>query len=160
MENLIQALRQEMDYVIVDTPPVTMVADAEMLANFTDYTLPVIRPDNAPTIAVNDFLDTLQLCRSKVLGAVLNNISTLPLMIRQTTGINFYGGTDRKYSDYSHYSSYGYSYGYGKGYGYSSSGRRSGKKRTASRTTHAGDDFFVTDNLKNAAADRRNQADE
>lgn len=168
METLIEDMRQQMDYVIVDTPPVTMVADAEMLANFTDYTLPVIRPDNAPTIAVNDFLDTLQLCRSTVLGAVLNNISTLPLMIRQMTGINLYGGTNRQYSDYSHYSSYGYSYGYDKGYGYSKgygyrktggygysgNSRRSSRKAGKLRTTDAGDDFFTKDNLKNSFADK------
>ncbi|MGN0292603.1 MAG: polysaccharide biosynthesis tyrosine autokinase [Lachnospiraceae bacterium] len=146
MKNLIVQMKSSMDYIIIDTPPVEMVADAETLTRYADYSLLVITPDHAPTEAVNDCIDQLKEGHAKLLGCVLNNIHTVPLLIRQVTGINVFaisGGS------YGRYSGYGYGGGYGYGtkeeYGQDSSGSRNKKKQSLynSRETVSGKGFFA-----------------
>lgn len=117
MRNLMVQMKSRMDYIIIDTPPVEMVADAEILTRYADYSLLVITPDHAPTEAVNDCIDQLKEGGAKLLGCVLNNIYTIPLLIQQITGIDVSAAAGSRYG---RYSGYGSSYGYGRGYGYGS----------------------------------------
>ncbi|MDD7388583.1 MAG: CpsD/CapB family tyrosine-protein kinase [Lachnospiraceae bacterium] len=151
MKELIRTMREEMDYIIIDTPPVNMAADAETLLQYADYSLLVINPDHAPTQAVNDCIDLMRDGHARLLGCILNNIYTLPLVIQQYTGINVAGIAGGNYSGRGGYgSSYGYSYGYGRGYGYGSkegvgqkSSEKPKKKRETYRESSSGEDFFA-----------------
>ncbi len=96
MGELLRQLRI-FDFVILDTPPMGLFAEAEALAQKVDATMLVVRQDHTPACDINDAADTLRASGSKFLGVVLNDMTT-----SVTEG---YG--------------YGYSYGYGYGYGHS-----------------------------------------
>lgn len=159
MKDLLDQMRSRMDYIIIDTPPMNMVADAEIMMRYADYSILVISPDHAPTAAVNDCIDMMRDSQAKLLGCVLNNIYTLPLVIQQYTGFNLFGIAGGNYRSRRGYGKgYGYSYGYGYGYGYgskegygqSSSGKTK-KKRSVYRELSSGESFFavrVSDNTE------------
>lgn len=69
----IQRLRGEVDYILLDTPPMLAAADAEAIAKMADTAIVVVRADFMPTPAINDCLDNLQGSVSDVSGVVLNN---------------------------------------------------------------------------------------
>ncbi|MDY2626720.1 MAG: polysaccharide biosynthesis tyrosine autokinase [Lachnospiraceae bacterium] len=145
METLIRQLKDSMDYIIIDTPPVDMVADAETLAEYADYSILVISPDHAPVKAVNDCIDRLREGHAKLLGCVLNNIYTIPLVIRQFTGIDVSGLIGKNYGIYGSYS-YGYGYGSSYGYGQDSPDSKTKRKKNpgAYRNVVSGEGFFDT----------------
>lgn len=89
------------DYVIVDTPPMGMFPDAEILADKVDASLLVVRQDYTAACDVNDAIDCLRSYHSTFLGVVLND------MLETFHDRYGYGGK------------YGNHYGYGDQYGYS-----------------------------------------
>lgn len=80
------------DLIVIDSPPVLGLADAQLLANVTTATVFVIRAGGTRKAQLRDSLKRLRFARGNVIGAVLT---------RQ----------DRKAADY------GYGYGYGYDYG-------------------------------------------
>ena len=73
---LLQQLRNQMDYIILDTPPILAAADAEALATMVDTALLVVRADYMPTDSINKGLDLLRKSAPEVCGFVLNNYLT------------------------------------------------------------------------------------
>lgn len=71
--SFISRLREEVDYIVLDTPPMLAAADAEAIAQMTDAALMVVRADFMPTGAINDCLDSLRGSAPDVMGVVLNN---------------------------------------------------------------------------------------
>lgn len=160
MELLIRTLQEQMDYVIIDSPPMSMVADAEILARYADYSLLVLSPDHAPAKAVNDCIDRLNDCHAKLLGCVLNNVYTVGLFIRQMVGIRL---SETIAGAYGKYGAYGSNYGYAVGYGYgyrTDSNSRSGSGRIQkdgegkSRKAFSGEAFFA-ERIKKAEKARK-----
>ena len=76
LRELIGRLREEADYVILDTPPMLAVADAEAMAGMADTALLVARADYMTTGAINDGMDRLRKSAPEVCGYVLNNYRT------------------------------------------------------------------------------------
>ena len=74
VRNLLLSLRDSFDYIIVDTPPMSLAADAEMIADFTDASMMVAREHMARAREINDNLDILYECKADVLGCVVNNV--------------------------------------------------------------------------------------
>lgn len=70
---LLQQLRAQVDYIILDTPPMLAAADAEALAAMADTALLVVRADYMPTDSINKGLDRLRKSAPEVCGYVLNN---------------------------------------------------------------------------------------
>ena len=70
---LLQQLRAQTDYIILDTPPMLAAADAEVLAAMADTALLVVRADYMPTASINKGLDRLRKSAPEVCGFVLNN---------------------------------------------------------------------------------------
>lgn len=70
---MIQGLRDKMDYIILDTPPMLAAADAEAIARLADTALLVVRGDFMQTAAINDCLDNLRKSAPDLTGIVLNN---------------------------------------------------------------------------------------
>lgn len=146
MKELIQSMKSEMDYIIIDTSPISQITDAEIMAQYADYSILVIKQDNAPAQAINDCIDQLRECNAKFMGCVLNNVYTIRLLIRQITGIGI-GDTLSAAASYSSgygfHSGYGYGYGYGTAYGKEPSGKQELKpgKRRASECSN---DFFAS----------------
>lgn len=73
---LLQQLRSQTDYIILDTPPMLAAADAEALAAMVDTALLVVRADFMPTSSINKGLDRLRKSAPEVCGFILNNYHT------------------------------------------------------------------------------------
>lgn len=100
---LLKALREEFSYIILDTPPMNLFADAEVIAEASDAAILVVRQDVVPAISINDAIDSLTETGAKFLGYVLNNVRSFRINA-ELSGVHSYG--------------YGYGYGYGYSYGY------------------------------------------
>lgn len=68
----IERISKRMDYVILDTPPIGIVRDSEIIAGVTDAAVIVIRQDEVRAAEINDAVDLLDDTGVSVLGGVLN----------------------------------------------------------------------------------------
>lgn len=100
LKEIIEFGRENMDYVVIDTSPLALVADTEELAQMTDASVLVVREDIVLTKDINDAIDILNNTKGKVLGCILNDASS-----------QVYGGTAVRSS------ASGSSHGYGGEYG-------------------------------------------
>ncbi|MCQ2420290.1 MAG: polysaccharide biosynthesis tyrosine autokinase [Clostridia bacterium] len=99
MKDILEKARTQMDYIVIDSPPMALFSDVQILADLADLSVLVVRQDAVAAGRINDAVDTLRQCRAELLGCIFNDVRTSSLS-----------------SD--HYG-YGYGYGYGRyGYGY------------------------------------------
>ena len=75
MKKLINTLKAEYDYVIIDTPPVLVVSDAVAIASEVDGTVLVCRYQKSYVADIVKTLNTLNFAKAKVLGTVVNDYS-------------------------------------------------------------------------------------
>lgn len=73
LPKLLKQLRTELDYVILDTPPMLAAADAEAIAAMADTAVLVVREDFMPIPSINEGMDRLQNSAPDLCGFVLNN---------------------------------------------------------------------------------------
>ena len=71
--SIIEFVRDRFDYIILDTPPLGMVPDAEEFANFSDATLIVVRQDVALAPNINDAIDTMNKTNAHLIGFIYND---------------------------------------------------------------------------------------
>lgn len=83
LENYLNKLREEFDYVIVDTPPMTAAADTEALAAYVDVSVLVVRENARSVREINDCLDSLYRMSPDVAGYCLNNCMKLADILRR-----------------------------------------------------------------------------
>lgn len=101
MRAFLQRTESVFDYIIIDTPPLTVVPDALSLADRTHGFIIVARSDYSNTDNTAEAVESIKAVGGKIRGFVLDNINY------KHSGKHGYG----KYG----YSKYGYdSYGYGK----------------------------------------------
>ena len=79
LNRLLQQLRSEVDYIVLDTPPMMVAADVESIAANVDTAVLVVRADFMPTSSINEGLDRLRKSAPEVCGFVLNNYRTTVL---------------------------------------------------------------------------------
>ena len=96
MEALFKALRERYDYIILDCPPIDIVTDSNIVKEYADITLFVVRAGLMDRRALNDVEELYTKENYKHMAIILNG----------TTYIR------------SRYGNYKYGYGYGYGYGY------------------------------------------
>ena len=75
MAVLIAYAEQHYDFVIIDTPPLTVAADATILGKITNGILLVVRPGVADSVNVTFSKELLQQANQNVLGLVVNGVS-------------------------------------------------------------------------------------
>ena len=75
MKKLIDELKKEYDYVIIDTPPLLLVSDALALAPKVDGVVVVCRHEVSYLHDISKILGKLHLAKANVLGAVINDYS-------------------------------------------------------------------------------------
>ncbi|WP_295673713.1 tyrosine-protein kinase family protein [uncultured Mucilaginibacter sp.] len=92
VSKLIEELKQDFDYIILDTPPVGLVTDAQILGAYADLTLFIVRHNYTAKSQVNAIDKLYRTKKFNNMNIILNAIDMQ--------------------------SAYGYSYGYGYGYGY------------------------------------------
>lgn len=80
MKKVIDEAKQHFDQVIIDSPPVLVVTDAQLLANLCDGLILVVRNGVTSIERAGKSADILQKAKGKFLGVVLNdrkeNVST------------------------------------------------------------------------------------
>ena len=106
MARLVGSAKAHFDFIIIDSPPMSLMADAEVLANLSEMSVLVITYDSVLAQDLNDAIDSLRDCRADFAGCILNDVRTLPGERRTIGG---YGGYGRygKYGKYGHYGKYG-----------------------------------------------------
>jgi tyrosine-protein kinase Etk/Wzc len=103
-EKLIAQLGIDFDIVVIDCPPIGLVTDAQVIGQWVDAAIFVVRHQHTPKQAVENLIEKLRVDgKFKQMGLVFNGLQG---------GISGYG--------YGY--SYGKRYGYGYGYGYGSYG--------------------------------------
>lgn len=95
-KNLLKKMSTYMDYIIIDTPPLGIVQDAEIIAGCADAALLILKQDNVQGSVVNDVVDVLDDTGITVLGGVLT----------MAKGTEISRSTKGRYGKY--YSGYGY----------------------------------------------------
>ena len=102
LEEAIEQLKQHFDYIVLDTAPVGMVTDTQLISRIADLTVYVCRADYT----------------RKSEFALVNELATTNKLPRISIAINGLDLKKKKYGYYYGYSKYGKYYGYGKRYGY------------------------------------------
>jgi len=93
---IIKDLRNHYDYIIIDTPPVNVVADASIISKHLDGFLFIVQQGSSERDSIKDALKQLKFANANILGFLLNNV----------TQNKRYGNGKR----YRKYERYGYEY--------------------------------------------------
>lgn len=101
MHSLLQELRSQYDYIIIDTPPVLLLSDALALSDAVDGAVLVCRHQVSYISDIERSLETLRFSKVNILGVIINDY--------KVTKSDSYGS----YQNYEHkkyyYKSYAYS---------------------------------------------------
>jgi succinoglycan biosynthesis transport protein ExoP len=92
MRNLIEELRREYDYVVMDTSPLLPVVDALGLAALADKIIIVVEWNRTPQMAVSEAIKMLRPEADRVAGIVLNKVD-----LKQTHGYGYGYWSDHNY---------------------------------------------------------------
>ena len=112
VKTLIAELREEFDFVIIDTPPLLAVTDACPIAARVDGVILTLRIKKNVRVSAERACEMLRNLGANCLGLVVNGVGAQSGYGSQYT----YGAYRAGYS----YNGYGQGYGYGYGYGYGS----------------------------------------
>jgi len=74
-DQLLQVLHQYFDYVVIDSPPLTNVSDARILAAKTDATILVVKAFSTSRHLVKRAIDHLRQSRARNIGVILNDLN-------------------------------------------------------------------------------------
>lgn len=74
MTNLLEECSQSYDYVLVDTPPLAVAADAALLGKLAQGMLLVVRPGVADFTSMNSAQEMLHRSSQPILGMVINGV--------------------------------------------------------------------------------------
>ncbi|MBR4960302.1 MAG: hypothetical protein IKY52_05340, partial [Clostridia bacterium] len=99
------------DYIIIDTPPLSVAADVTGLIHLADHSLLVVRTDFVYTAAINDAVLSLKENSNSFVGCILNDVHSEFSMLGQFgfDESGYYGtryGRHNYYGSYNSYSSY------------------------------------------------------
>ncbi len=115
-KEILEKMKEKYDYIIVDTPPAKLVADAMVLSNMVDATVMVVRQDVAKVKEVVSAIEDLSQGSSEIIGFIFNNVDYGGIL---PSTRYYYHKKGYYYSSRGHRGYYGY-YGY---YGYGGSHR-------------------------------------
>lgn len=108
MTAFIETVQDRYEYILLDTPPLAVVTDAFVLANYADHSIFVVRQNYTPKDFLKNVDEYYSNGRLKNVSILLNDI------IKSGPGYGYGYGYGNGYG-------YGYGYGYGRrknGYGY------------------------------------------
>jgi capsular exopolysaccharide synthesis family protein len=98
---VLQKMGELYDTVIIDSAPIEMVSDAQILARHATGVVYIVKADDTPRQAVRQGINNISHGQAPILGIVLNQIDPKK--------VGAYGKYKYGYYRYSHYSNYGYS---------------------------------------------------
>ena len=114
MEKLLDKLKLQYDYILIDTPPVTVVTDAVALSGYVSGIMLTVREGFTNYESIDQALSLLNIAKAKLIGFFINDIDAMSMN---------YGSYRSGYGK-----GYKTKYDNGYGYGYSYSDRSSSKK--------------------------------
>lgn len=99
----LNSLREKVDFIIIDTPPASVSADAMSIAKMSDKTILVVRTDTVDVADINDTVMNISNVGGSFAGCILNDV------YKPFTFLGNMGTDDRGYSMYksSAYRKYG-----------------------------------------------------
>lgn len=107
MEAIIEEVRKEFDFVLIDTAPASVVTDTSIIAGFTDAAIIVVREDFSPYSRIRMSIEDIDANGAEIIGCIFNADTS------NQSKTSRYG---HRYGHYGKSSKYGYgSYGYGYG---------------------------------------------
>ena len=74
MSAFLEEMKEHFDYIILDTPPVQVVADEQILSTKVDGTIIVVRAGVTKKEDVNDTVNTLKKVNANIIGTVLHAV--------------------------------------------------------------------------------------
>ena len=104
MHKLLDACSQEFDYIIIDTPPVTVVTDAVLYNSNVNGYIIATRSEYSNTHKLSECIASLEQVGAEIFGIVLSDIK-----MKSAGGKYSKYSKYSRYSRYSHYSRYAYS---------------------------------------------------
>jgi capsular exopolysaccharide synthesis family protein len=111
LQELLDSLRGNYDYIIIDCPPIEVVADTQIIDKYVDRTIFVLRSGLLERSMLGELERIFEEKKFKNMATILNGTES----------------SSSRYG-YSHSYHYGYGYGYGYGYSYGNNGKKSSKK--------------------------------
>ena len=102
MKSFVESCADYYDYVIIDTPPINTVADAQIISTFVDGVVLVARSGNTTTDELNAATAAVHRAGGNLCGVVLNGLNMKSVKY----------ASKYKYGD-----KYGYRYSYSESYG-------------------------------------------
>lgn len=75
MKNLIKEVEKDYDYIIFDTPPVSIVIDAIPIINKSDGVVVVVKNKSTTYPQLNKTIDILERSGGKILGVIINKVN-------------------------------------------------------------------------------------
>lgn len=123
---IVDFFKERLDYVIIDTPPMSQAADAEELVDYADASILVVRQHTALVKDINEAISILNSGEGTMLGCVYNDVFHGIAQTARNYGYRYAYGSGSSYGyGYGYGNKYGYGGKYGYGYGYGRSSRQS-----------------------------------
>ena len=98
-KDMIKALREEYDYVIIDTPPLGAVIDSAIIAKESDGSIIVVEANKVDYKFVQRVTEQLSKSNSRILGAILNKVDMSTKGYYGKYYGSYYGGYYGYYGD-------------------------------------------------------------
>lgn len=130
-QKIVEFFKTKLDYIIIDTPPMSQAADAEELVDLADASILVVRQHTALVKDINETIGILNSAEGTMLGCVYNDVFHGVAQTARNYGYKYAYG-----SGYGYGSKYGYgNHGYGYGYGYGSRTKKGNEDKTQESKT-------------------------
>ena len=106
VKECINAIREKVDFVIIDTPPTSVSADAMSIIKVSDKAILVVRTDVVDAPDINDTIMTINNVGGNFAGCILNDVYK-PFTLFGNLGTDENGYHTYRYSSYKRYKGYG-----------------------------------------------------
>lgn len=105
LHDLLEVLREQYKYIVLDLPPMSAAPDSEFVMEYADASLLVVQQNKVTVKALNKAISLLEKGKAKMLGCVLNNIYTTGFSMNQGRKYGYgkyggYGKYDKMKSEY------------------------------------------------------------
>lgn len=97
MKETIETIKEKYDYVIIDTPPVMFVTDAQIISQYTDGCLFVVSSGETEKVVAKKAIELLNKVGANIIGVVLNKIEKSYSYVYYNT-YSYYGEKEKKKS--------------------------------------------------------------